>query len=46
MKYYYKSNSQLIAHCFFSKGKVEYHNYGNYYDEQQVVDTIETDADY
>ena len=26
------SNSQLVAHCFFSKGKVRLNNYAKYYD--------------
>ena len=47
MKHYDKSNSQLVARCFFSKGEVEYVNYNNYYEEeQQVLDHLEMIADY
>ena len=36
MKTFDKSNSQLIAHCFFSKteNKVNYSNYDKYYGEK------------
>lgn len=28
------SNSQLVAHCFFAHGEVQYTNYSNYYKNQ------------
>ena len=36
MREFNKSNSQLIAHCFFSKtdSKVKYNNYDKYYGEK------------
>ena len=49
MKHYDKSNSQLIAHCFFARGKIQLKNYEKYYrnqEEKQVIDTIEMLADY
>ena len=44
-----KTNCQLVAHCFFSKGDVHYTNYDEYYfkqEEQHIIDQIEADADY
>ena len=26
-----KTNSQLVAHCFFAKGEIHYENYDKYY---------------
>jgi hypothetical protein len=49
MKQINKSNSQLVAHCFFSKGEVHYENYDKYYqkeEEQAIIDRIEMMADY
>ena len=49
MKQYSRSNSQLVAHCFFAHGKVEYNNYDKYYaqqEEQEILDKIEMEADY
>ena len=46
---YNKSQQQLVAHCFFSAGQVEYNNYEQYYqnqEEQHIIDQIEADADY
>ena len=43
------SNSQLVAHCFFAHGKVEYNNYDKYYtqeEERYILDRIEMKADY
>lgn len=43
MKQYSKTNSQLVAHCFFTHGKVEYNNYDKYYvqeEEQYTLDRI------
>lgn len=49
-KKYNRSNQQLVAHCFFSKGEVSYDNYDKFYlkqeEEQHVIDMIEADADY
>ncbi len=42
-----KTNSVLVAHCFFSHGEVKYSNYDEYYrEEQDIIDQIEADADY
>lgn len=49
MKHIDKTNSQLVAHCFFAKGQVHYSNYDKYYkdeDYQQAIDHIEMEADY
>ena len=49
MNYYDKSNSQLVAHCFFAHGKVEYNNYDEYYaqeEKQYTLDRIEMEAKY
>lgn len=49
MKQYSRSNSQLIAHCFFAHGQVEYNNYDKYYaqqEEQEALNRIEMEADY
>lgn len=49
MKQYSRTNSQLVAHCFFTHGKVEYNNYDKYYaqkEEQYILDRIEMEADY
>ena len=48
-KKYNRSNQQLVAHCFFSAGHVEYNNYEQYYTDQEnqhIIDMIEADADY
>lgn len=48
-KKYNRSNQQLVAHCFFSKGEVVYNNYDKFYqkqEEQEITDRIEADADY
>ena len=48
-KKYNRSNQQLVAHCFFSKGEVQYDNYDKYYqkqEEQEIADRIEANADY
>lgn len=43
-----KSNSVLVAHCFFAHGEVKYCNYDEYYkqEEEHIIDQIEADADY
>lgn len=44
-----KSNSQLVAHCFFAKGEVSFYNYTKYYqdkEKQHIIDQIEANADY
>jgi hypothetical protein len=49
MKQYNRSNSQLVAHCFFTQGEIHYENYDKYYqkqEEQNIIDMIERDADY
>ena len=30
-----KTNSQLVAHCFFSKSGIKFDNYSRYYDNKQ-----------
>ena len=43
------STSQLIAHCFFAHGQVEYNNYDKYYaqqEEQEALNRIEMEVDY
>ena len=48
-KKYNRSNQQLVAHCFFSKGEVVYNNYDKYYqgkEEENIVDQIQMEADY
>lgn len=48
-KKYNRSNQQLVAHCFFTQGRVEYNNYDKYYqsqEEQHDIDMIEAEADY
>lgn len=48
-KKYNRSNQQLVAHCFLSKGEVHYENYDKYYqkeEEQAIIDRIEMMADY
>jgi hypothetical protein len=41
-----KSNSQLVAHCFFAQGMVEYQNYDLYNEEKEIRERIEADNDY
>ena len=41
-----KTNSQLVAHCFFAQGMVEYHNYDLYNEEKEIRERIEADNDY
>ena len=45
-----KSNSELVAVCFFSKatGTAELHNYDRFYrkEEERIQDIIEMIADY
>lgn len=43
---YNRSNQQLVAHCFFANGSVQYENYDKYYQEQAIIDKIESEADY
>ena len=43
------SNSQLVAHCFFAHGQVEYNNYDEYYaheEKQYILNRIKMEADY
>ena len=35
MRNYNKSNSQIVARCFFANGKTEYNNYDKYYNNEQ-----------
>ena len=49
--YINKSNSELVAVCFFSKetGKAELKNYDQFYrqkEEERIQDIIEMEADY
>lgn len=49
MIHYDKTNSELIAHCFFAHGKAELSNYDKYFqkqEEEHIIDTIEMNADY
>lgn len=46
---YNRSNQQLVAHCFFANGIVQYENYDKYYtqeEEQYTLDRIGMEADY
>ena len=43
---YNRSNQQLVAHCFFANGSVLYENYDKYYQEQDIIDKIKSEADY
>ena len=43
---YNRSNQQLVAHCFFTKGEVKYENYDKFYEDEQIKDIIERDNDY
>ena len=48
--YINKSNSELVAVCFFSKetGKAELRNYDRFYQkkEERIQDILEMNADY
>lgn len=49
MKQINKSNTQIVAHCFFSHGEIKYENYDKFYrqqEEQHILDIIEANADY
>ena len=49
MKHYSKAGQQLVAHCFFSHGEINYENYDKYYqqqEEQRIIDRIKMEADY
>ena len=44
MKQYSRTNSQLVAHCFFAHSKIEYNNYNKYYTQIARLAVEQADA--
>ena len=46
--YINKSNSELVAVCFFAKesGEAKLDNYDRFYQEERIQDILEMNADY